>query len=187
MLRPAILLAALALAGAMPFPAAAQSLDLPARRAGHWEIRIVTEKPAGAPTMDTQVCLDAATDRELMEFGLRISKDACSRFDMKRTGGNLVIDSQCTFGPVSSTTRTIMSGDFQTTYTIRIEGKTDGLPLSNTPKGPQDMSLVQTARWTGATCPDGMKPGDFTLPGGMKFNIKQARKLQKMLPNIQIR
>ena len=49
------------------------------------------------------------------------------------------------------------------------------------------MLMVQTARWTSATCPEGMKPGDFTLPGGMRFNIKQAKKLQKMLPNIQIR
>ena len=144
-------------------------------------------KPTGAPALDTQVCLNAATDRELMEFGLRMSKDVCTRFDMKRAGGNLVIDSKCSFGPVSSTTRTTMSGDSKSTYTIRIEGKTDGLPLPNVPKGPQDMLMVQTARWTGATCPEGMKPGDFTLPGGMRFNIKQAKKLQKMLPNIQIR
>ena len=88
----------------------------------------------------------------------------------------------------------ILTGRAQTTslppgspYTIRIEGKTDGMPLPNVPKGPQDMLMVQTARWTGASCPEGMKPGDFTLPGGMRFNIKQAKKLQKMLPNIQIR
>jgi hypothetical protein len=30
-----------------------------------------------------------------MEFGLRMSKDACTRFDMKRAGGNVVIDSEC--------------------------------------------------------------------------------------------
>jgi hypothetical protein len=82
-------------------------------------------------------------------------------------------------GPVSSTTRTTMSGDFQSTYTIRIEGKTDGMPLPNVPKGPQDMLMVQTARWTGASCPEGMKPGDFTLPGGMRFNIKQARSCRR--------
>jgi hypothetical protein len=185
--RRAIQLVTVAATAGLALPAAAQSVDFPARRPGHWEIRIVTEKPTGAPALDTQVCLDAATDRELMEFGLRMSKDVCTRFDMKRAGGNLVIDSECSFGPVSSTTRTTMSGDFKSTYTIRIEGKTDGLPLPNVPKGPQDMLMVQTARWTAASCPEGMKPGDFTLPGGMRFNIKQAKKLQKMLPNIQIR
>ena len=186
--RPAVLPALIiAFAATMPIAAVAQTIDFPARRPGYWEIRIVTEKPSGAPVMDTQVCLDTATDRELMEFGLRMSKDACTRFDMKRAGSNLVIESECSFGPVSSTTRTTMSGDFQSTYVIRIEGKTDGLPLPNVPKGPQDMLMVQTARWTSASCPDGMKPGDFTLPGGMRFNIKQAKKLQKMLPNIQIR
>lgn len=185
--RPAALLAVIAAVVALPLPTAAQAVDFPQRRPGHWEIRIVTEKPTGAPALDTQVCLDAATDRELMEFGLRLSKDACTRFDMKRAGGNLVIDSECSFGSISSSTRTTMSGDFQSTYTIRIEGKTDGVPLPNVAKGPQDMLMVQTARWTGASCPDGMKPGDFTLPGGMRFNIKQAKKLQKILPQIQIR
>lgn len=167
-------------------PAAAQSnLDFPARRAGHWEIRVVTEKPTGAPTLDTGVCLDAATDSELMEFGLRMSKDACTRFDMKRTGQTVVIHSDCRFGPVSSNTRTTMSGDFQSTYSIRIEGTTEGMP--GVAKGKQDTLIVQTARWTAAACPAGMKPGDFTLPGGIKFNIKQAKQLQKLLPNIQIR
>ena len=167
-------------------PVAAQpTVDFPARRAGYWEIHIATEKPTGAPNLDTQVCLDAATDRELMEFGLRMSKDACQRFDMKKAGPNIVIESQCKFGPISSTTRTVMSGDFQLSYSIRIEGTTEGMPGSA--KGKQDTLIVQTAKWASATCPNGMKPGDFTLPGGMKFNIQQAKQLQKLLPNIQIR
>lgn len=184
--RSATLLIVFVLAGVLP--AAAQSpADFPARRAGHWEIRIVTEKPPGAPAIDTAVCLDAATDRDLMEYGLRMSKNSCKRFDISRAGASVVIDLECTFGPVSSTTRTTMSGDFQSTYTIRTEGTSDGMPLRGASKGPQEMLMVQTARWTGATCPSGMKPGDFTLPGGMRFNIKRAKKLQKMLPNIQIR
>src|SRR5262245_29134082 len=80
--RPALLLALAVATLGLPLPAEAQSIDFPTRRPGYWEIRIVTEKPTGAPSMDTQVCLDAATDRELMEFGLRMSKDACTRFDM---------------------------------------------------------------------------------------------------------
>jgi hypothetical protein len=185
---PAIMVTAIAFAIVAPLPAAAQSIaDLPARRAGHWEIRVVTEKPAGGPTLDTQICIDAATDRELMQFALQLSKDACPKLDMKRAGAGLTIDFQCKVGPVSTAARATMSGDFQSTYTIRVEGTSDGVPLPGTPKGPQDMLIVQTGRWTAATCPAGMKPGDFTLPGGMKFNIKQAKQLQKMLPNIQIR
>ena len=130
-------------------------------------IRIVTEKPTGAPSMDTEVCLDAATDRELMEFGLRMSKDVCTRFDMKRAGTNLVIDSECSFGPVSSTTRTTMSGDFQSTYTIRIEGKTDGLPLPNVPKGPQEGSA-----WF---LPPHQPPAHFSLKSGAASSMPYRR------------
>ena len=48
-----------------------------------------TEKPAGGPTITSQMCIDAATDRELMEFGLKMSKGNCQRFDMKKTGRRL--------------------------------------------------------------------------------------------------
>ena len=32
--------------------------------------------------MTSQMCIDAATDRELIEFGLKMSKGSCQRFDM---------------------------------------------------------------------------------------------------------
>ena len=172
------------LAGAVPLVAAGQTLDdLPSRKPGHWELRMVTMKPGGTPDVVSQVCIDASTDRQLMEFGLRISKDLCKRYTMKRDGKALLIDAECQFGPMKSVTRTTMSGDFQSSYTVRVEGTTEGgFPGMGGAKGPQPTSMVQTAKWTAAQCGDGMKPGDFTMPGGI--NIKQMQGLQKMLPQM---
>ena len=90
-------------------PAAAETIsDLPKRKPGQWEIRLVTEKPAGTPAVVSHICIDPATDRELLEFGLRMSKKTCSRYDMKRVGKSWVIDAQCSLGPVSSATHTPM-------------------------------------------------------------------------------
>jgi hypothetical protein len=174
------------LAGALPFSAGGQTLeDLPSRKPGHWELRMVTTKPGGTPEVVSQVCIDASTDRQLLEFGLRISKDMCKRTTMKREGKAVVIDAECKFGPMKSVTRTTMSGDFQSSYTVRTEGTTEGgFAGLGGDKGPQQTSMVQTARWTAAQCGNGLKPGDFTMPGGIKVNIKQVQGLQKMLPQI---
>jgi hypothetical protein len=173
-------------AGGLPTIAGAQALvELPSRKPGHWELRMVTAKPGGTPDVVSQVCIDASTDRQLMEFGLRISKDLCKRYTMKREGKALIIDAECKFGPMKSVTRTTMSGDFQSSYTVKVEGTTEGgFAGLGGGKSPQPTSMVQTAQWTAAQCGNGMKPGDFTMPGGIKVNIKQMQGLQKMLPQI---
>ncbi len=43
------LAASVALAVLVPLAAVAQLLDLPPRKPGQWEMRMVTEKPAGGP------------------------------------------------------------------------------------------------------------------------------------------
>ena len=53
-------------------------------------------------------------------------------------------------------------------------------------KGPQPTLMVHTARWAGAACTGGMKPGDMTMPGGVKLNVKQLRKLQDILPKLKV-
>lgn len=177
--------ALVALAALAPLTAAAQMLELPPRKPGQWEMRMVTEKPAGGPTITSQMCIDAATDREIMEFGLKMSKGNCQRFDMKKTGAGWVIDAACAFGPVKNVTKTTITGDFQSSVNVRMEGTMEGIPGAGS--GPQPTLMTQIATWKGAACPDGMKPGDISLGNGIKMNVKQMQQLQKMLPNLQIK
>jgi hypothetical protein len=178
-----ILVTAAAAAFATTIAAGAQTLDLPARKAGLWDMKTVTEAPPGLPSLSTQMCIDAATDKEVMNFGLKLSKDSCKRYDIKRAGKAWVIDADCNFGPVKSTTKTTVTGDFQSSIELRIEGTSEGIPGT---KGPQPTVITQTAKWVSA-CANGMKPGDMVLPGGLRVNVRQVRELQKMLPNLQIR
>jgi hypothetical protein len=163
--------------------AGAQTLDLPARKPGLWDMKTVTEAPPGLPALSTQMCIDAATDKEVMNFGLKLSRDNCKRYDIRRAGKAWVINADCNFGPVRSSTKTTVSGDFQSSIELRIEGTADGVPGT---KGPQATVITQTAKWVSA-CTNGMKPGDMVLPGGLRVNVKQVRELQRMLPNLQIR
>ena len=84
-MRPPFLSLLTLVAVLLPPPAIGQTIgDLPPRKPGQWEIRMVTEKPGGVPEVSTQVCIDASTDREIMEFGLRMSKKTCAKYVMKR-------------------------------------------------------------------------------------------------------
>jgi len=175
-------LAALA-SGASCTVAWAQDLNLPPRRPGLWDVITTTAKPDKVPKISARMCIDAATDRELLDFGLKMSKDTCARYEARGKGANWTVESECSFGPIKSATRTRISGDFQSRISIQIEGTTTGAPGTS---GPQPTQISQESRWLSDDCP-GMKPGDVMLEGGTKINVKDMRQLRKLLPNLQIR
>lgn len=164
-------------------PGHAQETSLPPRKPGLWDVTTVTQKPDKVPKISVRMCVDAATDRELMDFGLKMSKDTCARYDIRGKGGNWTIDAECKIGPVKSTTRTRIAGSFQSKVTTSIEGTVSGMPGSS---DAQPTLITQEARWISADCP-GMKAGDVMLEGGTKINVKDMRNLRKLLPNLQIR
>lgn len=168
-------------------PTWAQAPELPTRRAGQWEVTTVAEKPIAAKPVVTQMCLDAATDRELMSFGLRMSKETCKRYDVKRAGKGWSIDAECSFGRMTNVSHTTISGDFQSAVTVRVEGTMDGLKAGAAGGEPQPTLVTQTSRWVSATCANGMVPGDISMGKGIRLNIKQLKGLQNILPQIQIR
>jgi hypothetical protein len=171
-MRPtAILLTAVALG--MPLTVSAQALDLPPRKAGLWEITMAMEKPKGLPAFTSKVCLDPATDRELMDHGLKLAGGKCRNLTSRRQGQSYVIDADCKFGGTASKARIVITGDFGSAYTLRMEG-------SGSEKGPRETLMTQTAAWKGADCA-GMKPGDMTVPGGLRVNVEQLKALSGLL------
>ncbi len=160
-------------------PAAAQD-PLPARREGLWEVVTVTQKPEKVPKISARICVDRASDRDLLDYGLRLSKDTCKRYEIARKGQTWVIESECKMGPVASKSRAQVSGDFQTSVKIRMEGSAEGLPGTS---GPQQTLLTQESRWVSAQC-EGMKPGDIVINGAVKVNVKQLKQLEKLIPGL---
>jgi hypothetical protein len=162
---------ALLLTAALTAPLAleAQTLDLPPRKAGLWEITMTVEKPKGMPAITSKTCIDQATDREMMDYALKMS-GTCKSLTVKREGKSLVIDSDCTFAGKQTKSRTVLTGDLQSGYSSRTEGTMD----DGDGKKPRATLVTQTATWKSADCP-GMKPGDITMFGGVRLNIKQIK------------
>ena len=144
----------------VPLGLGAQTLDLPQRKAGLWEIAM--EGVAGR-SFTSRMCIDAATDREMMDYALKQAGGDC-KSAVKRQGTTYTVDSECTVSGMAVKSKTVILGDFSSAYTVRTEGT----------MGTEAMLITQTAKWKGADCA-GMRPGDIGLLGGFKINIKQMK------------
>lgn len=142
---------------------AAVAADVPARKSGLWEI---TTGMGGAHAMSQtmQQCIDEKTDKLTEETGMREAQRNCSKNDVRREGGKVIVDSVCKFEGTTATTRAEFSGDFGGSY--RGDIRTSYNPPM---QGMKDMQMTIAAKWLGP-CKAGMKPGDVMMPGGMKFN-----------------
>lgn len=158
-LFPALLLAATSVA------LMAQS-DFPKRKAGLWEVTMTL--PSSRTAMPSaKMCIDAATDAELLKTGTSMSRSACSKHEVHVSGKVVTIDAVCTIAAnTTSTTHTT------TTFTSDTAYHTDAKTHYDPPfMGRSDSTVTQDGKWAGA-CPADMQPGDMLLPSGVKMNVK---------------
>jgi hypothetical protein len=151
----------------------AQAQDMPPRRAGLWEIRM-TDETGKTPPQVMQQCIDAATDRMMQNFGSSLGAEMCSKQEVKKVGATLVINAECQVGPMKSRSQSVVSGDFNSSYTVRVTTKVDGLPPAAAAMA-GGTRIIQ-ATWTGA-CKPNQRPGDMVMPDGRTMNILELKKM----------
>jgi hypothetical protein len=155
---------------------AAGAVELPVRKAGLWEMK-TTGTGSPMPEMTIQHCTDATTDKEMSSSFSPASKETCSKNDITKTATGYVTDSVCSFGGMSITTHSDITGDFNSAYTVKATSHSQGGPAAV----PRDSTTVIEARWLGACKPD-QKPGDIVMPGGIRMNIRDMDKLKGLMP-----
>jgi Protein of unknown function (DUF3617) len=152
--------------GAVP----AFTAELPNRKAGLWEITT----DAGNQAMKIQQCIDAATDHAMQARGGAAPQGDCSKRDVQKSGNTTTIDSVCTFGGKTRTSHVVITGSFDSEYTMTVTGQTEGQPAGRT--------VTLSAKWLGPCAAD-QRPGDMIMPNGMKMNIQNMQNMQKgMMP-----
>jgi hypothetical protein len=153
-----------------------RAVDLPLRKPGLWEMKMV-RTGSQLPEMTIQQCTDATTDKELSTALSPMAKEICSKRDIQQTATGYVSDSVCSVAGMSMTSHSEITGDFNSAYTVRTathsERSVAGLP--------RDTNATIEAKWLGA-CKADQKPGDMVMPGGFKLNVKDAEKLKGLLP-----
>lgn len=143
--------------------------DLPARRAGLWEVTIQAHAPSGAggrvqPAMTVLQCTDAKAERIVPLF-LLPAREGCQRITVKKNaaGGSHEVSTVCQTHGQRIDMQLTLRGDMQARYhgTYRIQHP--ATPSNNT--GPVPFE----GRWLGR-CKPGQRAGDMVLPNGITVN-----------------
>lgn len=157
---------------------AAQAADMPTRKAGQWEIKMQFEGRELQARAIRQ-CTDQATDK-LMNNNYGGEGD-CSKRDISKSGNTMVVDSVCKFGTATTTSHAVITGSFDSAYTVEVTSTRKGGPAlpGMTPGQPTHMKIA--AKWLGP-CAAGERPGDIMMGNGMKVNVLDLQKMRRVPP-----
>lgn len=137
----------------------------PKRKPGLWEQRVSTE----GMVQVTRICFDEALESRLGWWGQEATNEGCEKnLVTRRMDGSWQFSSVCDMGSGGKTTTSgVATGDFDRRYVIKAESSTVGAaaPQMN---GTREINIEGV--WQGA-CPDGFRPGDMELPGGIRMNL----------------
>jgi Protein of unknown function (DUF3617) len=153
----------IALAGARPALAA----DLPSRKPGLWEIK-TTIDGRNPPTQIIKQCIDDSTDQMTMSIAGPFSPAVCPKREVQSSGDTITVDSACTIGKSTASAHAVITGSFESAYTMTV--KSEGTDL---PGGTMMMTIVGSRL---GPCTSEQKPGDIILSNGSTINILEAQK-----------
>lgn len=163
--------------GALFAVGSATAEDFPKRKSGLWEIRTSSAKAgagnAASQGANVQMCIDEKTDNAVGQQAAEMTKQSCSKQEVKKSGGQTVVDSVCKFGDTTATTHSVFTGSFDSSYRVETRSSYDP-PMMGMKEG----SAIMEARWLGP-CKADQRPGDMILGNGMKININDARDAPK--------
>jgi hypothetical protein len=141
--------------------------ELPSRKPGLWEVKTRIDI-RNVPTVVIQQCIDAATDQMMLSIAGPYSQDICPKRTVQRSADSITIDSACTFAGKPATAHAVVTGSFDSGYTMTVTSRSDAEP-GNT------MTMNIDAKRLGPCAAD-QKPGDMILGNGIKINILNAQK-----------
>jgi len=153
---------------AQPSALAAHSLS---RKPGLWEVKTSLEN-SGAPPKVVQQCIDAATDQLTQSIAGPFSAAVCPKRNVQRSADQVTVDSSCTIAGKPAAAHAIVTGSFDSAYTMKVTAEGAILPGGK-------MSMTMEGRRLGA-CTADQRPGDIIMGNGVKINIPD---LQKRTPS----
>jgi hypothetical protein len=145
----------------------AWSAGLPSRKPGLWEVRTAIQNSINPPQV-VQQCIDAATDQMLQSSAGPYSAAACPKRDVQSTPNSITIDSACTIGGKAATAHAVITGSFDSAYTMTVTSQTADLAGSK-------MIMTIDGNWLGP-CNADQKPGDIIFSNGRTINILEMLK-----------
>jgi hypothetical protein len=169
---PDVPVARAALAGAIALLAllapaqVAQAQEYPKLRAGRWEL--MREQPGARPVPMSSMCIDDASQRQMLDTALIMMQGMCSRHDVRLSRQGGTGDYVCSIGGTTWRSKTQLTLRGDTGYRFEIDSSFDP------PKNGQTRSRsVIDGRHTGP-CKAGQQPGDVVMPNGRTINMRDV-------------
>jgi len=155
-----LVLSTLVLCGAVTISAADQ---MPMRKAGLWESTMTGVGLGALGAGTTKQCIDAATDRAAMSGAL--TAKTCQQGPIVKTAAGYEFESTCRIGGVTSSSKSVVSGDFVSKITVSVTSIVSG----GGSLGQESKTTVES-RYVGP-CEPGQKPGDVIMPDGKVIGL----------------
>jgi hypothetical protein len=144
--------------------------DLPARKAGLWQVD--TTVSAGH-TVTMKQCIDAKTDEAMQARFASLPQQNCSKHDVQKSADKITIDSVCSIAGRTTTGHIVITGSFDSAYTMVMTSDVKGVPTPH--------NVTMSAKWLGP-CAAGQKPGDMVLPNGRTINVIDIQRALGVTP-----
>jgi hypothetical protein len=141
--------------------------ELPARKPGLWQVKTSIEGNT-VPARVIQQCIDAATDQMMQSSAGPFAPEACPKRDVQRSENLITIESICTVGGKAATAHSVVTGSFDSAYTMTVTSQSEVIPDGK-------MTMTIEAKWLGP-CSMDQKPGDIVMGNGVKVNIPEMQK-----------
>ncbi len=141
---------------------------LPRRKPGLWEMTM-TVHGEDQPPMVTRMCLDAATEAKSSIWGNEMTREMCSKNEMRRQlDGSWKFSSVCNMGSGGVTrSEGSATGDMTNNYVLRMKSSTSGAELEMMNR---DSEFTVASRRIGA-CEPGQRGGDMIMNGRVIANV----------------
>jgi len=143
---------------------------LPERKAGLWELQTRMDEGNGPHDQTMKLCVDARMEKNTVSASVADHKANCSAYDIKASGGSTVVDSNCLFNGRRVISTTDMSGDFKSTFTIRIKSTTTE-PQQTAQSVVVKRTITQLGKFVGDSCGD-LKPGEAEATDGTRMLVQ---------------
>jgi Protein of unknown function (DUF3617) len=143
---------------------------LPTRKAGIWELKTTMDEGNGPRDQTIKMCIDAEMEKNTVAASIAEHKSSCETYKIGVSGGTTTVEGDCQFNKRKVVSTTTMTGDFKTTFDIKIESRTSD-PKDNTQTIVVKRTITQSGKYLGESCGD-LKSGEAEGPDGKKVMVQ---------------
>jgi hypothetical protein len=142
---------------------------IPMRKAGHWELKTTMDEGRGPREQTLTMCIEAEMEKNTVAASAADHKKNCSKYEVTSTAAGTTVEAICNFNERDVTSRTEMTGDFQTAFAVKIDSTTSGVHLGQSVAIKR--TIVQEGKYLGESCGD-LRAGEAMGTDGAKVVVQ---------------